>query len=126
MTDTTLKYSSSQLLLEKLEAHLSSWTYRALNMANCLVLIKAVLQSVPLYLFSVLAAPKWVLKEIKHLQRTFMWGTSGQNRKWALVKWDIVCLPKIYGGTGLRDPQHSNAVMGAHIRWKWISAPHTP
>ena len=67
MTDTVLKHSSWQLLLEKLEAHLSSWTYRALNMANCLVLIKAVLQSMPLYLFSLLVMPKWVLKKIKHL-----------------------------------------------------------
>ena len=64
-----------------------------------------------LYLFSILTVPKWVLKEIKKLQRFFLWGNSGQNRKWALVKWDKVCLPKHPGGTGLRDPYHSNAVM---------------
>lgn len=125
MTDTALKHSSWQLLLEKLEAPLSSWTYRALNMGSRLVLIKVVLQSMPLYLFSVLVVPKWVLKKIKHLQRTFMCRNSGQSRKWALVKWATVCLPKISGGTGLRDPQHSNAVMGARIWWKWISVPHT-
>jgi len=84
------------------------------------------LQSMPLYLFSILAPPKWVFKEIKHLQRTFMWGNSGQKRKWALVKWDTVCLPKKSRGTGLCDPQHSNVVMGACIWWKWISAPHIP
>lgn len=68
MTDTALKHSSWHLLLEKLEAFLSSWTHRSLNMASRLVLIKAILQSIMLYLFSVLAAPKWVLKKIKHLQ----------------------------------------------------------
>eukprot|EP00253_Pinus_taeda_P024215 PITA_24215 len=63
-----LKHSSWKILLEKLEARLSSWTHRTLNMASRFVLIKVVLQSMPLYLFSILAAPKWVLQEIKHIQ----------------------------------------------------------
>lgn len=67
MTDSTLKHSSWRMLLKKLEARLSSWTHKALNMVGRLVLIKAVLQSIPLHLFSILVAPKWVLKEIKHL-----------------------------------------------------------
>lgn len=29
-------------------------------------------------------------------------------------------------GMGLRDPYHSNMVMGAHIWWKWFSMPSTP
>jgi len=76
MIDSALKHSSWRMLLEKLEAHLFSWTHRALNMASHLVLIKAVLQSMLLYLFSILAAPKWVLKEIKHIQRSFLWVNS--------------------------------------------------
>eukprot|EP00253_Pinus_taeda_P036183 PITA_36183 len=59
------KHSSWTSLLEKLEAKLSLWTHRSLNMASRLVLIKAVLQSMPLYLFSILATPKWLLKAIK-------------------------------------------------------------
>lgn len=94
-------------------------------MASHLVLVKAILQLTPLYLFSVLAAPKWVLKRIKNLQHNFIWGSSGQNCKWELVKWTTVFLPKNYGGTGLQDLQHNNAVMGARICWKWLSPPHT-
>lgn len=94
-------------------------------MASRLVLIKAVLQSMPLYLFSILAAPKWVLKAIKKLQRNLLWGSSRPNRKWALVKWEKACLPKIGGGIGLRDPEHRNMIMGAKIWWKWLSYPDT-
>eukprot|EP00253_Pinus_taeda_P011445 PITA_11445 len=72
ITDSALEHSSWKLLLEKLETRLFSWTYRALNMASRLVLVKVVLQSMPLYIFSVLAAPKWVLKKIKNLQRIFL------------------------------------------------------
>eukprot|EP00253_Pinus_taeda_P010526 PITA_10526 len=126
MTDSTLKHSSSQVLLEKIEACLSSWTFRALNMASHLVLVKFVLQSMPLYLFFVLATPKWVLKRIKNLRWNLLWGSTRKNRKWALVKWTTVCLPKNSRGTNLRDPQQSNAVMGTRLWWKWLSAPHTP
>lgn len=87
LIDSAIKHSSWHSLLEKLEARLSSWTFCSLNLASRLILVKAVLQSMPLYLFSILAAPKWVLKQIKSLQRNFLWGSSGQNRKWALVNW---------------------------------------
>eukprot|EP00253_Pinus_taeda_P011612 PITA_11612 len=123
---SAIKHSSWTNLLEKLEAKLFLWTHRALNMACRIVLIKAVLQSMSLYLFSIMAAPKWVLKAIKQLQRNFLWGSSGSNRKWALVKWEKACLPKNAGGIGLRDPEHSNMIMGAKIWWKWLSYPNTP
>eukprot|EP00253_Pinus_taeda_P020461 PITA_20461 len=119
LLDSAQKHSSWTSLLERLEARLSLWTHRSLNMASRLVLIKAVLQSMPLYLFSTLAAPKWVLKAIKNLQRNFLWGSTGLNRKWALVKWEKACLPKKAGGIGLRDPEHSNRIMGAKI-WDLI------
>eukprot|EP00253_Pinus_taeda_P008595 PITA_08595 len=123
LLESAQKNSSWTSLLERLESRLLLWTHRSLNMANRLVLIKVVLQSMPLYLFSILAAPKWVLKAIKKLQRNFLWGSSGLNRKWALVKWEKACLPKKAGGIGLRDPEHSNVIMGAKIWWKWLAFP---
>eukprot|EP00253_Pinus_taeda_P019814 PITA_19814 len=125
LLESAQKHSSWTSLLERLEARLSLWTYRSLNMASRLVLIKAILQSMPLYLFSTLAAPKWVLKAIKNLQRNFLWGSTGLNRKWALVKWEKACVPKKAGGIGLRDPEHSNRIMGAKIWWRWLSYPGT-
>eukprot|EP00253_Pinus_taeda_P024057 PITA_24057 len=125
LIESARKHSSWISLLEKLESRLLLCTHRCLNMASRLVLIKVVLQSMPLYLFSILAAPKWVLKAIKKLQRNFLWGSSGLNRKWALIKWEKVCLPKKVGGIGLRDPEHNNVIMGAKIWWKWLAFPET-
>eukprot|EP00253_Pinus_taeda_P033291 PITA_33291 len=112
---SALKHASWRILLEKIESRLSLWTHRSLNIASRLVLIKAVLQSMPLYLFSILAAPKWVIKKIKSLQRNFLWGATGTHRKWALLRWTTVCKPKEKGGIGLRDPSHSNSIMCAKI-----------
>eukprot|EP00253_Pinus_taeda_P009416 PITA_09416 len=82
------------MLLEKLESRLTLWTHRSLSIASRLVLIKSMLQAMPLYLFSILAAPKWVLKRIKDLQHNFLWGANDTNRKCALVKWTTACKPK--------------------------------
>eukprot|EP00253_Pinus_taeda_P025694 PITA_25694 len=123
---SAIKHSSWHILIEKLESRLNLWTYITLNMAGSVVLIKPVLQAMSLYLFSILAAPKWVLKRIRDLQRGFLWGNSATNRKWALVKWTTVCTPKKKRGIGLRDPNHSNAIMSAKIWWQWLSSLEEP
>jgi len=126
LTASALKHSSWRTLIEKIESRLNLWTHRSLNLASRVVLIKSVLQAMPLYLFSILAAPKWVLKRIRQLQRSFLWGGSATNRKWALVKWPTVCQPKEKGGIGLRDLEHSNSIMSAKIWWHWVTNPEKP
>eukprot|EP00253_Pinus_taeda_P003053 PITA_03053 len=123
---STIKHSTWQSLFEKLKSRLNLWTHRTLNLVSRVVLIKSVLQAMPLYMFSSLAAPKWVLKQIRNLQRSFLWGSTTTNRKWALVKWTTICMPKNRGGIGLRDPEHSNTIMGAKIWWQWVSNPDKP
>eukprot|EP00253_Pinus_taeda_P005945 PITA_05945 len=119
LTASALKQPAWRTLLEKLDSKLNLWTHHSLNLASRVVLIKSILQAMPLYLFSILAAPKWVLKTLRNLQREFLWGSSATNRKWALVKWDTVCRPKIKGTIGLRDPEYSNTIMNAKIWWQW-------
>eukprot|EP00253_Pinus_taeda_P015050 PITA_15050 len=102
LLDSAIKNASWRTLIDKLESRLSSWTFRSLNMASRLILIKTV------------------------LQRNFLWGSSGLNRKWALVNWNEVCQPKAIGRLGLRDPLQSNNTMGARVWWNWLSKPHTP
>eukprot|EP00253_Pinus_taeda_P023835 PITA_23835 len=83
--DSAIKHASWRSLLDNLESRLSSWTYRSLIIASRLsswtyrsliiasrlILIKSVLQAMPLYLFSILAAPKWVLKKFTIFKETF-------------------------------------------------------
>lgn len=126
MIASSIKHSAWRRLLEKIKQRLNRWTYRSLNIASRVVLIKAVLQAMPLYLFSILAAPKWFLKRLRDLQRGFLWGKTSSNHKWALIKWNTICTSKEKGGIGLRDPNHSNAIMSAKIWWQWLSSPGKP
>ena len=56
LIDLGLKHTSWRLFLEKLEHCLNLWTHKSLNIASRLVLIKAMLQAMSLYLFSIHAA----------------------------------------------------------------------
>lgn len=113
-------------LLDKMESKLRNWTYRALNFPARLTLVKVVLQAMPTYLFSVLAAPKSILKCIRSIQRNFLWGSSELKLKWVLVDWEIVCKPKRVGGLGLCDPETANKVMSAKIWWRWVNYQEEP
>jgi len=110
--DRSISWDNVLLSISK---RLSNWTFRPLNLSSRLVLFKSVLQALPTYLFTVLAAPKHVIKAIKNLQCNFLWHGHQPNNKWALVSWDKTCWPKIQGGLGLRDPGKLNQVMGAKI-----------
>ena len=45
-----------------------------MNLAGRLVLTKAVLQSIPVFMLSALPAPKGVLEKIRDIKRDFLWG----------------------------------------------------
>ena len=119
-------HSSQRELLDKLEICIISWNFHSLNFPNKTVLLKFVLQSLPLYLFSILHPPKLVLKTIKNLQRSFLWGFNSNQNRWALISWKNVCLPKKAGGLGIRDLEINNQSLSSKIWWNWISKNDSP
>ena len=126
LSESTSKQILWKEILDKLKNKLENWTFRALNLPSRLVLVKSVLQAIPLYQFSVALAPKGILKKIRNLQRNFLWGNQKGERKWALVNWKTVCLPKQEGGLGLRDPEDSSRVLGAKMWWRWVNYKSEP
>ena len=114
-----LKKSSWQELLDQMKHRLSSWVLRPLYLPSWLVLVKAVLQAMPIYLFLILSAPKSVLHEIKSLQRNFLWGGREAKVKFSLVSWEGICKPKDRGGLGIRYPDVMAEVQGEKVWWRW-------
>ena len=108
-----LKKASWQDLLDKMKKNLSNWVLRPLNLPSCLILVKAVMQAMPIYLFSILSALKSVLRIIRGMQRNFLWGCREEKAKFALVSWEGICKPKEQGGLGLRDLELMAEVQGA-------------
>jgi len=105
-------------LIDKLQDKVSKWTIRSLNLAGRLVLTKAMLQAIPIFMLSALPAPKGVLQQFRNIQRNFLWGKEETKRKWALVSWDKICKPKNHGGLRLDDQEILSKALGAKLWWR--------
>ena len=122
----TIKKYSWKDLIDRIRGRLSRWVLKPLNFPSHLVLVKSVLQAMPLHLFFVLAALSSILKKIKSLQRAFLWGGTVDKTKWALVSWETLCRPKLDGSLGLRDPIINNKIGNAKLWWRWITQSNEP
>ena len=117
---TQLRVVDWRDLIIKMEQKLKNWVFRVLNAPGRLILLKSVLQSIPIYQLSGRAAPKSICNQLVSLFTKFLWKGSQNNRKWPLVSWQTLIKSKSAGGIGLRDPLLLNQVMGAKLWWRWI------
>lgn len=92
----------------------------SLNLAGRLVLTKAILETVPIFMFSALPTPKEVMQHITNIQRDFLWGKGEEKKKWALVAWEKIFKPKKHGGLGLDYPETLNKVLRGKLWWRWL------
>ncbi|GLT98462.1 hypothetical protein SLE2022_159660 [Rubroshorea leprosula] len=70
--------------------------------------------------------PSNICSEIDALNRKFLWGTDMHSNKPHLVNWNNVCLPKKYGGLGLRIAKDSNRVLIAKLGWHMLFGSNKP
>jgi len=115
LIDSPLRNTSSEDLISNFRKKLASWTFFSLNLLGRLILLKSVLQYLPIYSFSVLAGLGFILTIIINIQRIFLWKGAKDGCKWDLVSWKKTCRPKHAGGLRLRDPSILNKVLNAKI-----------
>jgi len=112
--------------VDRIRRRLASWTLRPLNFPSKLIMVNHVLQAMSVYLFSLLSTPKEVLKEMRGIQRSFLWGGRAKKSKFSLISWDKICKPKLEGGLGLRDPETLSEVYGSKLCWRWCTHSREP
>ena len=83
-----------QPVLDKVRKKLSSWKLNILSKAGRVVLIKFVLNNLPMYYLGLFRMPKAVAKEIISIQRRFFWGKREGHIFQPLMKWEIIQMPK--------------------------------
>nr|XP_029144810.1 uncharacterized protein LOC114924424 [Arachis hypogaea] len=99
-------------IIDKVEEKLSLWKAKLQNKVGKLVLIKSVLNSLPMYYLSLFKMPKAVAVKLISLQRGFLWRKDDGSNGMALVKWEVVQAPKKLGGLGVGD-----AMVGVDLKF---------
>jgi hypothetical protein len=64
--------------------------------------------------------PIHVWKQVRRIQREFLWGGRRGRKKINWIKWDVVCLPKKKGGLGVRDVRAVNISLLTKWRWRLL------
>lgn len=68
-------------IIDKFKKRLSLWKSKTLSFGGRLTLIKAVMDGLSNYYFSLFRAPKTVLKTLESIRNRFFWGDVSVNRK---------------------------------------------
>ncbi|GLT30193.1 hypothetical protein SLA2020_050080 [Shorea laevis] len=119
-TASTYKY-----ILEKIQIKLSNWKQKLLSLAGRRILVQSVTTAIPAYTMQSVLLPNSVCEAIDRLNRNFLWGSDVANKP-HLVGWNTVCLPRDYGGLGIRSARDNNRALVAKLGWKLLSEPHNP
>ena len=99
--------SAFQPVIDRCDVYLAGWCALLLSCGGCLILLSAVLDSLPTYFMMCFSLPGSVLEEINKRRRIFFWsnGDSFSGAK-CLVAWDRVCMPKQVGGLCVKTYEH--------------------
>lgn len=107
-----------QPLIDKMGGKLAAWKGKLLNKAGRLRLINSVLSSLPTYFLTVFRLPKWAIKKIDKLRRSFLWkGEAEAKGGHYLVQWPKIMRPKQFGGLGILDLDLFSRAL--RLRWLW-------
>jgi hypothetical protein len=114
-------------LIAKADKFLSGWRALLLSPAGRLVLVNAVLDSLPTHAMAALMLPPSVIKALDALRRSFLWD-AGERASGAkcLVAWDKVCRSKGEGGLGVRALAVQNACLLVKLLHRLHACPDSP
>jgi len=109
-------------LLEKLEKKLKVWSFKWLSRAGRLVLVKSVLEAIPVYWMSLSWIPKGTLEAYRRLCFRFLWSGRKDTHVTPWVKWERIARPKEEGGWGLKNIFFFSKALAAKVGWRLVSS----
>ena len=99
-------------MIAKVDAYLAGRRARLLSPAGRLVLINAVLDSLPTYAMAAVVLPPAVVKTMDALRHAFLWNAADRaTGAQCLIAWSQVCRAKSEGSVGVRDLATQNTCL---------------
>ncbi|KAG8045880.1 hypothetical protein GUJ93_ZPchr0008g13589 [Zizania palustris] len=81
-----------------------------------MMLINSCLSSIPMYAMGVFLFPDSIHKQFDRIRSRFYWAGLGDRKKYHMVNWGTMCMPKKFGGLGFTDTK----IMNISLLAKWF------
>lgn len=104
-------------LADKIMTRLHIWSTRSLSFAGRAQLINSVIFGMFNYWASIFILPQALIDQITRACRNFLWGGTADYKKPPYISWDTICLPKKFGGLGLKHFGLWNKACMAKLVW---------
>jgi hypothetical protein len=111
-----LKNGEWKIIEDRFEKKLASWLGKMLSYGDRLVLINAVLTSLPMFMLSFFEIPKGVRRRLDYFRSPVFWQSDGHKIKYRLTRWNIIRRPKDEGGLGIEVLEIKNKC----LLCKWL------
>ncbi|CAM8915895.1 unnamed protein product [Rhodiola kirilowii] len=110
-------------IVDKYWSTMNGWKSGHLSIGGREVLIKSVLQSLPIYLMSCFLIPDNIVKKLQSCLFKFWWGGANCRRPTYWVKNSLLLTEKLQGGMGFRNLKCVNLALLAKQCWRIINNP---
>jgi len=109
-------------VVEKCGKKLVNWRSQYLSLGRRLTLINSVLDAMPTYMMSLFPLPGNVIEKLDSIRRNFLWQGNGEGeKKYHLVKWEVVTNSKKEGGMGIKNLKVQNQSLLLKWLWRFVS-----
>jgi hypothetical protein len=110
-------------LSDKFEGRIHNWQHRLLSMGGRYILIKAVLESLPVFWMALAHIPASILNILRQLIFSFLWIDSKKNKGYHISKWEELSKPKMMGGWGLKNLPLFYKALSTNTLWRILTKP---
>ncbi|KAK6785843.1 hypothetical protein RDI58_014368 [Solanum bulbocastanum] len=83
------------------------------------ILIKHVLQTLPVYILTVLTPPKGIIKLMERHFSRFFWGSTTDKDKYHWSSWKNMCFLRNEGGLGMRNMKDICDILNIKKWWRF-------
>lgn len=104
---------------------MDAWNSKLFSEGGREILIKTVIQAIPMYDMPCFRIPSTINKEIENMISNFWWGGNVQGKKIWWKNWKSLIKPKNKGGLGFRDLTILNKALLAKQVWRFIVNPNS-